>query len=158
MIIDVLNIKQKPKKMKKVIYSVVMLVLLTGTAMCQSAAQEVSKGTPGANPDSKGVYTQVDVMPMFTGGNDALYNYLATNLKYPTAAKEAKIQGTVFVQFIINADGKISNVKIRKGMGGECDGEAKRVIESMPAWTPGKQKGQVVAVQYTLPIKFSLEK
>jgi protein TonB len=144
--------------MKKLIYSVVMLVLLTGTAMCQSATQEASKGTPGANPDSKGVYTQVDVMPTFTGGNDALYNYLATNLKYPEAAKASKIQGAVFVRFIVNADGKVSNVTILKGIAGGCDEEAKRVIESMPAWNPGKQNGQVVAVQYKLPIKFSLEK
>jgi len=144
--------------MKKVIYSIVMLVLLSGTAMCQSTSVIDSKGTPAPNPDKNGVYTQSDVMPKFKGGNDAFFKYLSENLKYPVAAKDAKIQGAVYARFVVNAEGKIGDVEILRPIGGGCDEEAKRVVESMPDWIPGSQNGKNVSVRYTLPIKFKLDK
>lgn len=133
-----------------------MLVLLSGTAMCQSTTKSDNGAVTASNPDKNGVYTQSEVMPKYTGGNDAMFKYLSTNLKYPIAAKEKKIEGTVFVRFVVNADGKVGSVEILRGIGGGCDQEAKRIVEMMPNWTPGQEKGKNVAVQYNLPIKFKL--
>ncbi|MEY3342887.1 MAG: hypothetical protein RL090_571, partial [Bacteroidota bacterium] len=72
-------------------------------------------------------------------------------------AIEAGVTGTVFITFVIGKDGKVENVKVLRGIGGGCDDEAVRVVSNMPAWLPGKQRGQPVMVQFNLPIKFSLE-
>lgn len=78
------------------------------------------------------------------------------NIKYPVEAKKTGIQGTVFVTFIIQENGAVTDVKVLRGIGGGCDEEAVRVVKMMPNWIPGKDKGKNVAVQYNLPIKFKL--
>ena len=100
--------------------------------------------------------TIVEQMPIFSGGEEAMYNWLAENIKYPQVAKETGITGTVIVSFIVERDGSISNITIRKDIGGGCGEEAVRVVKLMPKWKPGKQKGAPVRVQYNLPIRFSL--
>ena len=75
---------------------------------------------------------------------------------YPKIAKESGITGTVYVQFVVEANGSISNVKLARGIGGGCDEEAMRVVKAMPKWKPGKQNGRPVRVSFTLPIKFLL--
>ena len=102
------------------------------------------------------VYQVVDKMPEFPGGEKAMMEFLSKNIVYPEKAKEAGIQGRVFVGFVIEKDGSVSNVKIMKGIGGECDEEALRVVKSMPNWKPGKKGGKDVRVSYTLPINFKL--
>ena len=97
------------------------------------------------------------VMPRFPGGLSALYAYLRQNIKYSVAAKEMGVQGTVYVRFVVEKDGSISNVEVLRGIGGGCDEVAVRVVKNMPAWIPGKQMGRAVRVSYTLPIKFSLQ-
>ena len=87
-----------------------------------------------------------------------IQSYLRENLNYPADAKRNNVQGRVIVKFIINEDGKVSNATIVRGIGGECDEEAKRVVMHMPAWKPGKQDGKPVKVYYTLPILFKLDK
>ena len=102
-------------------------------------------------------FVSVEKMPEFPGGEDALYKYLSKNLKYPDIAKEQNLQGKVYVQFIVEKDGSISNPKAIRDIGGGCGEEAVRVVRGMPKWTPGKQRTQTVRVQYTLPVVFQLE-
>jgi len=103
------------------------------------------------------VFQLVEKMPQFPGGEEALIEYLVNNIRYPKEAKESNIQGTVYLSFVIEIDGTVTNVKVLRGIGGGCDEEAVRVIEGMPKWTPGYQRGKPVRVQYNLPIKFVLQ-
>lgn len=103
------------------------------------------------------IFTIVEEQPGFPGGESALMQYLGNNIKYPQLARESNIQGTVFVTFVVEPDGSISNVKTLRGIGGGCDEEALRVVKSMPRWTPGKQRGKPVRVQFNLPIRFVLQ-
>ncbi len=110
----------------------------------------------GVSQESQ-VFMVVENMPEFKGGQNALSKYIVENLKYPEAAKNNKIQGRVFVSFIVEKDGSVSNVKVLRGIGSGCDDEAIRVVKGMPKWTPGEQRGKKVRVQYNLPINFSLK-
>ncbi len=103
------------------------------------------------------IFLVVEAMPEFPGGEAALYDYLAANLKYPEMAKETGITGKVFVTFVVEKDGSITDVKILRGIGGGCDEEAIRVVKGMPKWTPGHQRSIPVRVQFNLPIKFTLQ-
>jgi len=99
----------------------------------------------------------VEVMPSYVGGEEALYKYLADNIKYPQVARETNISGTVVVQFVVETDGSITQVTLLKDIGGGCGDEAIRVVKAMPRWNPGKQNGTAARVQYQLPVKFSLD-
>lgn len=103
------------------------------------------------------IFTVVESMPQFPGGDASLYKFLAENIEYPQIANESGIQGRVFLTFVVERDGSITDVKVLRGIGGGCDEEAIRVVQSMPKWKPGKQRGKPVRVQYNLPIKFTLE-
>lgn len=97
-------------------------------------------------------------MPSFPGGMDAMTKYLVSNIKYPAEAKTKGLQGTVFVTYIVEKDGSISNTKILKGFEDSCDEEALRVVKGMPKWHPGtNNNNEAVRVIFNLPIKFSLE-
>ena len=102
------------------------------------------------------IFTIVEDMPSFPGGEEALFKYLGNETKYPQMAKDAGIQGTVYVTFVIGSDGKVKDVKILRGVRG-LDEEAIRVVQKMPTWTPGRQRGKAVPVQYNLPIKFIIK-
>lgn len=102
------------------------------------------------------IFQIVEEMPEFPGGEPKLMEYISDNIQYPQKARETGIQGRVFVGFVVEPDGSISNVKILRGIGGGCDEEAIRVIESLPKWEPGKQRGKAVRVAYQLPILFRL--
>ncbi len=102
------------------------------------------------------IFTIVEDQPTFPGGDAALMQYLTNNLRYPTMAREAGIQGTVFVTFVVERDGSITDVRVLRGVGGGLDEEAVRVVRNMPRWTPGRQRGQAVRVQFNLPIRFVL--
>lgn len=102
------------------------------------------------------IFTIVEDQPEFPGGHSAMMQYLNQNLRYPTMAREAGIQGTVFVTFVVERDGSITDVRIVRGLGGGLDEEALRVVRNMPSWTPGRQRGQAVRVQFNLPIRFVL--
>jgi protein TonB len=111
---------------------------------------------PEENTNELEVFTIVENMPEFPGGEAAMRKYIGKNIKYPNLARENKVEGTVYIQFVINQNGEISDVKILRGIGAGCDEEALRVIKKMPAWAPGKQRGKPVRVQFTLPVKFKL--
>ena len=119
-----------------------------------------SKGNQGEKViiDGTEVYNIVEEMPKFQGEDaDAFRVYISQNLKYPKIAKDHGIQGKVFVSFIIDTKGDITNVKVVRGVDPSLDKEAIRVINSSPKWEPGKQDGKAVNVQYTFPIVFSLK-
>lgn len=103
-------------------------------------------------------FTVVDEMPRYPGGENAMINYISTNLKYPKEAQNACLQGRVTVRFVVEKDGSITDVKVIRGLYPACDAEAIRVVKEMPKWTPGKQKGVAVPVFFTLPIVFRLTK
>jgi protein TonB len=103
------------------------------------------------------IFQVVENMPEFPGGRAALMKYLASNIKYPPYAKEAGIQGRVFINFVVETNGNITNVKVLRGIGGGCDEEAIRVVKSMPKWSPGMQRGKPVRVSFNLPVKFTLQ-
>lgn len=103
------------------------------------------------------VFTVVEEMPSFPGGDEALFKFIGANIDYPQMAVDAGITGKVYITFIVNDEGEIENIKLLKGIGGGCDEEAIRVLGTMPKWTPGKQRGKAVNVQYNIPIQFSLK-
>ncbi len=123
----------------------------TGTATEGSANSSVLHG------DGKTIYKSLEVMPQYPGGSKGIQRYLSDNLKYPDVAKQNGITGTVFVIFVVNEDGSVSDVKIEKGIGGGCDQEAIRVVEAMTRWKPGKQGGEPKACYMRMPITFRLD-
>ena len=102
-------------------------------------------------------YIAVEEMPEFPGGDTALRNFLSNTVRYPMETAEKGIQGKVFVKFVVEADGSISNVKIERGIYPILDAEAVRVIQKMPRWSPGRQKGKPVRVSFTVPVNFILQ-
>ncbi len=108
-------------------------------------------------PNEKGVFVQVEEMPVFPGGEAALRDFMVKNITYPEQAKKDTIQGKVYVTFVVDAAGKVGDVKVVRGVHPLLDQEAVRVTGLMPVWTPGKQKGIPVKVAYTIPVMFSLK-
>ena len=103
------------------------------------------------------IFTVVEQMPMYPGGDGALMGYLRDNIHYPTVAAENGVQGRVVVGFVVERDGSITDVKILRGVDPSLDREAMRVVKSMPKWTPGKQNGSAVRVKYQVPVSFRLQ-
>ena len=102
------------------------------------------------------VFTIVEEMPYFVGGETKRNEYMANNIVYPDYAIKKRIQGTVYISFIIAIDGSVTNVKVLRGIGGGCDEEAMRVVREMPKWIPGRQNGKPVRVLFNMPIYFKL--
>ena len=107
--------------------------------------------------NSTRIYSVVEEMPEYPGGMKAFVNYLKRKLVYPPQAKKENLEGVVAVQFVVEKDGSISNPQIIKGGNPLLNDEALRVVNSMPKWKPGKQRGKVVRVGYTVPIIFKLQ-
>jgi TonB family protein len=103
------------------------------------------------------VFFIVEDMPEFPGGELALHKWIANEIKYPVIAQENGIQGKVYVTFVIGKDGSVSNANVARGVDSSLDKEALRVVNALPKWKPGKQRGKQVNVSYTLPIEFKLQ-
>ncbi|HBG85959.1 MAG TPA: energy transducer TonB [Marinilabiliaceae bacterium] len=103
------------------------------------------------------IFMIVEEMPEFPGGEGELQKYLASSVRYPVIAQENGIQGRVYIQFVINQRGEVTNVTILRGVDPSLDREAVRVVEAMPKWKPGKQRNRPVRVSYTVPINFVLQ-
>lgn len=103
------------------------------------------------------IFTVVEQMPMYPGGDAALMGYLRDNIHYPTVAAENGVQGRVVVGFVVERDGSITDVNILRGVDPSLDREAMRVVKSMPRWNPGKQNGSAVRVKYQVPVSFRLQ-
>lgn len=124
--------------------------------MCALPFVGFSQQLPEKDPSDENVFIAVEVMPEFPGGTSAMMDYIFKSLHYPSAALAAKITGRVFVSFIVNEKGKVTDVKVLRGIGAGCDEEAVRVIKEMPDWKPGMQDDKPVKVKYTLPVAFKL--
>jgi len=118
---------------------------------------KIKFSTPVITEDKSGVYSVVDKMPQYPGGEKGLLDYISHNLKYPVDAQEKGIQGRIVVRFVVTKFGKVENVETIRGLYPSMDKEGVRVISSLPDWIPGEQKGEKVAVYYTLPIQFALD-
>ena len=103
------------------------------------------------------IFTVVEEMPEFPGGQGALLQYLSKSIKYPVIAQENGIQGRVSCSFVVEKDGSVTDVQVLRGVDPSLDKEAIRVITAMPKWKPGKQRGKPVRVKYTVPVTFRLQ-
>ena len=101
-------------------------------------------------------FALAEVIPEFPGGEAALHKYIASHVQYPAIARENSLQGKVYVKFVIGKNGEVENVSIARGIDASLDAEALRVIQGMPKWKPGMQRGKPVRVAYTVPINFKL--
>ncbi len=151
--------------MKYILITVVfMSFVLMLNAQTQDSTRSLDKAKTQSGKNSEypievveeNVFFVVVVAPEFPGGKEALLIYLGENILYPQLARESNIQGTVFVTFIVEPDGSLSKVKVMRGIGGGCDEEAVRVVQAMPNWIPGTQRGKPVRVQFNLPVRFIL--
>ena len=133
--------------MKKLI---LMLFMLECCLMTANAQKTVVSQT------NQKVFDTVEQMPEYTGGMQAMIAFLQTNMKYPEDAAKQKVEGRVMVQFVVETDGSVSDVHVAKQVFPSLDAEAVRVVQAMPKWTPGKEKGRVVRVKYLLPIVFRM--
>lgn len=125
------------------------------------ANEELAKTTPFyTTKDGKIIYNKAEVDPKYVGGEKALMEYLRNNLQYPKEADDKGLEGTVFVDFVVAADGTVGVVEIMNEPGEEVDeslrNEAIRVVSAMPKWEPGRQRGKAVDVKYSLPITFQM--
>jgi len=112
---------------------------------------------PEEEEEEQQVFFIVEDMPEFPGGEMALRTYIATAIKYPVIAQENGIQGKVYVTFVVGKDGSVNNASIARGVDSSLDKEALRVVNTLPKWKPGKQRGKPVNVSYTVPINFVLQ-
>lgn len=116
----------------------------------------VLDGNSKTNPNENGVYSVVEVMPSFPGGDVALRDYVIKKVVYPEDAKKAGIQGKVYVSFVIDEKGRVESAKVVRSANPLLDNEALRVVKEMPEWKPGTEKGKAVKVEYTMPVNFAL--
>lgn len=126
-----------------------------GEANKEVAYQEVAQET-AVEAEEAQIFSVVEESPSYPGGDEARMKYLRENLKYPQLARESNIDGTVYIEFVVERDGSISKPTIKRDIGGGCGEEALRVVKAMPKWAPGKQRGKPVRTQFVLPIKFIL--
>ena len=122
-----------------------------------NTTEDLPPENPVVDPDEGKVFMIVEEMPTFPGGEEKMLQYIREHVKYPAIARENNIQGRVYVTFVVDKDGKIRDAKIVRGIGGGCDEEALRVVNSMPDWKPGRQNGRNVQVQFNLPVNFTLK-
>ena len=135
--------------MRKLFLMCAMAVMCLVTAYAQKTVVSQS---------NQSVYDEVEVMPEFPGGMQAMIEYLNTNIKYPKDAIKQEVGGRVMVMFVVETDGSLSNVRVARKVFPSLDAEAVRVVKSMPKWKPGKEKGRPVRVNFTMPIVFSIKK
>ena len=120
------------------------------------AKEVIAQPEPPKEEETK-VFDVVEVMPTFPGGQQALFEWLSKNIKYPVVAEENGVQGRVIVTFVVERNGSITDVQVAKSVDPSLDKEAVRVVKAMPHWIPGKQNGSAVRVKFTVPVTFRLE-
>lgn len=111
---------------------------------------------PEAEVAEEVIFTVVEESATYPGGMEKMYEYIGSNLKYPQQARETGTQGRVYVTFVVEKDGSLTDVKVLRDIGSGCGEEAVRVVKSMPKWKPAKQRGKTVRMQFNLPIAFTL--
>ena len=149
------NQKVKGSVIKVLLTLPVFALLILLNTQCDNTKPNDEKPQPAVTETEAiqdSIYRVSEVMPQYPGGPNEMMRYLQENIKYPQSAKDNKIEGRVFVTFVVEKDGSISNAAVMRGIDKECDAEALRVVSSMPKWTPGQHKGEVVRTQFTIPI------
>ena len=136
--------------MKRLIFMSLMATCCLTTVLAQKTV--VSQKDQKEDP-----FNVVEDMPEFPDGMEAMIKFISNNIQYPADAKKQKVDGRVLVNFVVEKDGSITEVKVIKPTFPSLDAEAVRVVKAMPKWKPGYQKGQAVRVQFTMPINFSLK-
>lgn len=121
------------------------------------AVEEIAAPEPPKHEEENKIFDVVEQMPAFPGGPAALMQYLTSHVKYPAVAEENGISGRVTVQFVVERDGSVTDVRTMKSVDPSLDREAERVVKSMPKWIPGKQNGSPVRVKYFVPVVFRLQ-
>lgn len=122
----------------------------------ETAIEEIIVSDEPEEEEADEIFTIVEEQPTPNGGMGAFYQFVKKNLKYPSQARRMGIEGKVFVQFVVDKDGTITDVQAIKGIGAGCDEEAIRVLKNHPKWKPGKQRGRPVRVRMVIPITFKL--
>ena len=136
--------------MKRLIFMSLMATCCLTTVLAQKTV--VSQKDQKEEP-----FDVVEDMPAFPGGMEAMIQFISNNIQYPADAQKQKVDGRVLVNYVVEKDGSITEVKVIKPTFPSLDAEAVRVVKAMPKWKPGYQKGQAVRVQFTMPINFSLK-
>ena len=136
--------------MKKIVFFIFLILPFLGYSQTDS-----TKVTEQEEADELPIL--VEKKPEYLGGEAAMYKFINKHIKYPKKARKEGIEGIVYVQFIIDKEGNITKAKVIKGIGYGCDEEALRVVNKMPKWTPGTQRGKPVQVTFTLPFNFKLK-
>ena len=156
--------QHKPLQCKALLKGVFASLLITAalsltvSAQSKSPAPPQPKASEQPSTDPNRVYSVVEKLPHFKGGNPKLWKYLEQNIKYPAADRENNIQGKVVVQFVVERDGRITGIKTVRTPTEDMAKEAVRVISQSPKWTPGMQNGKAVRSAYILPVSFVLAK
>lgn len=143
--------------MKKLAFLIVILTLTCAVSAQNTDGQKKSVKEGTEETETTAPLRFVEEMPAFPGGMEAMYTYLRREIKYPQVAIDRKIEGTVLVEFVIEKDGRVTNVKPLVSLSPECDAEAVRVVEKMPKWKPGINLGKPVRCYYNIPIRFVLQ-
>jgi TonB family protein len=133
------------------------IVLEPSNATLYGSIMPIPYNSKDNEKDDVTIYNAVEQMPKFPGGEAALMKYINSHINYPPAAAMNKVQGNVIVQFVVNKDGSVGEVKVIHSVDKDLDREAIRVIKSLPKFTPGRQNGKAVNVWYTLPVPFKLK-
>ena len=145
-------------------FAIIILACFSGVVLGLAQIGDTAKRLK-SNPDLNGIETTSDVIcpigdyPEFPGGNDKIYNWIKRNLRYPAEAKTKHLQGSVYISFIVEVNGSLSDFKPINEVKGAPDltKEAIRLFKTMPKWKPGKQNGKAVRMLFTMPIRFKLE-
>lgn len=132
--------------MKKI---VLLLMFASAFVLCVTAQEKAEV--------QEELFQAVDEMPEYPGGQDSLLSFISKNVEYPVAAQEKEIEGKVYIGFVVDETGTVTNAKVLRGVDPDLDKEALRVINLLEKWTPGKEKGKAVKVEYTFPISFALK-
>lgn len=132
-------------------YLKILLLFLSPLLVMDICAQSDTNGT-----EEPVVFRIVEVMPEFPGGDEALVSYLSENIEYPKKAQKKNIEGTVYIQFVVESDGSVTNIEVLRSPDPLLSEEAVRVVSEMPNWKPGTQRGKNVNVMFNLPVRFTL--
>ena len=133
------------------------LIMMSLMAICCLTTVLAQKTVVSQKDQKEDPFNVVEDMPAFPGGMEAMIQFISSNIKYPADAQKQKVDGRVLVNFVVEKDGSITEVKVIKPAFPSLDAEAIRVVKAMPKWKPGYQRGQAVRVQFTMPINFSLK-
>ena len=133
------------------------LIMMSLMATCCLTTVLAQKTVVSQKDQKEEPFDVVEDMPAFPGGMEAMIQFISNNIQYPADAQKQKVDGRVLVNFVVEKDGSITEVKVIKPTFPSLDAEAVRVVKAMPKWKPGYQKGQAVRVQFTMPINFSLK-